>query len=146
MADLEFFWDPVCPWAWITSRWVVNVTAERPLDVDWKFICLRMVNDSVDYETTFPPKYQRGHTRGLELLRVAAAVRASAGREAMLPLYSAYGEIIHIGGDPTVFDDPSGVEQVLTGLGHPVALAEAAYTTEFDDVVRAETDEALTRC
>jgi len=44
MADVEFFWDPVCPWAWLTSRWVVNVLAERPMDVDWKFICLRFVN------------------------------------------------------------------------------------------------------
>jgi len=146
MADVELFWDPVCPWAWITSRWVVNVTAERPLDVDWKFICLRMVNDSKDYETEFPPAYQRGHTRGLELLRVAAAVRAEVGREAMLPLYTAYGQIIHVGGSPTVFDDPSGLQSVLTGLGHPVELAAAAYGTEYDGVVRTETDEALDRC
>jgi hypothetical protein len=146
MADLEFFWDPVCPWAWITSRWVVNVTAERPLSVDWKFICLRMVNDSKDYETDFPPAYQRGHMRGLELLRVAAAVRESAGPEAMLPLYSAYGRIIHVEGSPTVFDDRAGVEGVLAELGHPVSLADAAYDTAHDEVVQAETDEALARC
>ena len=82
MADLEFFWDPVCPWAWLTSRWVVNVTEERPMDVDWRFIALRIVNKDRDYETEFRPGYERGHTRGLELLRVAAAVRADLGREA----------------------------------------------------------------
>lgn len=146
MADVDFFWDPVCPWAWITSRWVVNVAAERPLDVDWKFICLRMVNDSKDYETEFPPNYQRGHTRGLELLRVAAAVRATVGPEAMLPLYSAYGQIIHVEASPTVFDEPAGLEGVLTQLGYPVELATAAYGTDYDDVVRAETDEAQSRC
>jgi len=146
MADVEFFWDPVCPWAWITSRWVVNVTEERPLDVDWRFICLRMVNDSKDYETEFPPQYQRGHTRGLELLRVAAAVRATAGPSAMLPLYTAYGRIIHLAGDPTVFDDRSGVEGVLAELGHPVELADAAYVSDYDGEVRADTDEALARC
>ena len=45
MADVEFFWDPVCPWAWITSRWVVEVAEQRGLDVDWRFICLRIVNE-----------------------------------------------------------------------------------------------------
>jgi hypothetical protein len=146
MADVEFFWDPVCPWAWITSRWVVNVAAVRPLDVDWRFICLRMVNDSKDYDTDFPPAYQRGHLRGLELLRVAAAVRQHAGPSAMLPLYSAYGQIIHIEGDPGAFDDRTGVEGVLAALGHPLELADAAYRDGFDDVVRAETDLALGRC
>lgn len=146
MADVDFFWDPVCPWAWITSRWVVNVAAERPIDVDWKFICLRMVNASLNYETDFPPAYQRGHTRGLELLRVAAAVRQVAGPTAMLPLYTAYGRIIHLDRAPTVFDDRAGVEGVLAELGHPVELADAAYSTEFDRIVRAETDLALARC
>src|SRR3954467_10698287 len=95
MADLEFFWDPVCPWAWITSRWVVNVTAERPMDVDWKFICLRIVNEARDYSQD-REGYERGHMRGMELLRVAAAVRDAVGREAMLPLYHAYAQVIHV--------------------------------------------------
>src|SRR3954447_21668625 len=146
MADLEFFWDPVCPWAWITSRWVVNVQAERPLTVDWKFIALRIVNEDKDYERDFRPGYERGHTRGLELLRVAAAVRAELGPDAVPALYTAYGRVIHNEGRPTVFDDPSGIADVLDGLGFPVTLAAAATTTDFDDVVRAETAEALTRC
>src|SRR3954454_4577659 len=146
MADVEIFWDPVCPWAWITSRWVVNVTAERPLDVDWKFICLRMVNDSKDYETDFPPRYQRGHMRGLELLRVAAALRAEVGAEAMLPLYTAFGQIIHVGAAPENFDEPAGVESVLRELGYPVELGAAAYSTDYDSIVRTETDQALDRC
>src|SRR5215467_12823151 len=90
MADLEFFWDPVCPWAWITSRWVVNVLHERPMDVEWRFISLRMVNHDKDYEKDFRPGYERGHLRGLELLRVAAAVREELGRDAVLPLYSVF--------------------------------------------------------
>ena len=146
MADVEFFWDPVCPWAWITSRWVVNVCAERPMDVDWKFICLRMVNASRDYETEFPARYQRVHTRGLELLRVAAALRATAGREAMLGLYSALGTIIHLDGNPEMFDDRSGIERVLVDLGHSIGLAGAAYSDEFDEVVRADTELAESRC
>lgn len=146
MADVEFFWDPVCPWAWITSRWVLNVMEQRPMAVDWKFISLRIINEGRDYETEFPPHYKEIHTRGLELLRVAAAVRAQAGPEAVLSLYSAYGTIIHDEHTPEVFSEPSGVADVLAKLGHPVDLASAAHSTEFDDLIRAETSEALGRC
>ena len=44
MADLDFFWDPVCPWAWITSRWVVEVQQQRAYDVQWRFISLKFIN------------------------------------------------------------------------------------------------------
>jgi 2-hydroxychromene-2-carboxylate isomerase len=146
MADLEFFWDPVCPWAWITSRWVVNVLQERPMDVDWRFISLRMVNHDKDYEKDFAPGYERGHTRGLELLRVAAAARESLGPESVLPLYTAFGERIHLQKDPESFDDPRGFASIHPELGDPAQLGAAATSTEHDDVIRAETKEALDRC
>ena len=146
MADLDFFWDPVCPWAWITSRWVVNVLAEQPMDVDWRFISLRIVNADRDYEREFRPGYERGHTRGLELLRVAAAVRAEVGHEHVLPLYSAFGRVIHLERNATAFDDPGGVESVLRELGLPVELGAAATSTDHDEVIRAETKAALDRC
>jgi len=74
----------------LQPRWVVNVLQERPMDVDWRFISLRMVNHEKDYEKDFAPGYERGHMRGLELLRVAAAVRAELGRDAVLPLYTVF--------------------------------------------------------
>jgi 2-hydroxychromene-2-carboxylate isomerase len=146
MADLEFFWDPVCPWAWLTSRWVVNVTEERPMDVDWRFISLRMVNKDRDYETEFRPGYERGHTRGLELLRVAAAVRQELGSGAVLPLYTVLGRVIHHERAAPSFDEPAGIQAVLEELGYPVALGAAATSTEHDEVVAFETQEALDRC
>jgi hypothetical protein len=146
VAELEFFWDPVCPWAWLTSRWVVNVIAERPMDVDWKFICLRIVNAERDYEREFRPGYERGHTRGLELLRVAAAARASIGPDAVLPLYTAFGTRIHLERGAETFDSPDGVRGILSSLGYDESLGDAAYSTEFDDVVREETQLALDRC
>jgi hypothetical protein len=76
VADVEFFWDPVCPWAWITSRWMVEVQQQRGLDVSWRFISLRMINADKDYERDFPPGYVEGHGRGLRMLRVAAAAKA----------------------------------------------------------------------
>jgi 2-hydroxychromene-2-carboxylate isomerase len=145
MAQLDFFFDPVCPWAWITSRWVVNVLEEQPMEVDWRFICLRIVNEERDY-SQFPEGYERGHTRGLELLRVAAAARAELGPESVLPLYTAFGRTIHLERNAVAFDDPSGVERILVELGYPTRLAAAATSTEHDDVVRTETTQALDRC
>jgi hypothetical protein len=146
LADLEFFFDPVCPWAWITSRWVVNVLEEQPMSVDWRFICLRIVNEHRDYEKDFRPGYERGHTRGLELLRVAAAARAVVGPEAVLPLYTAFGRTIHLERNAPAFDEPSGVASILAELDYPAELASAATSTEFDGVVREETHLALDRC
>ena len=70
--DIEFFWDPVCPFAWITSRWITKVSAQTGYKVDWRLISLRLLNKDKDYATAFPPNYERGHTAGLRMLRVAA--------------------------------------------------------------------------
>ena len=78
MADLRFWFDPVCPFAWLTSRWVRQVSAQRHYDVEWRFISLRLLNAHIDYATHFPPEYEAGHTSGLRLLRVAARARAEA--------------------------------------------------------------------
>jgi hypothetical protein len=115
------------------------------MDVDWKFICLRMVNEERDYSKD-RPGYERGHMRGQELLRVAAAVRDTVGRDAMLPLYHAYADVLHLQGDRERFDDPAAIRQVLESLGHPVDLADAADETTYDDVIHAETQQALDRC
>ncbi len=64
----------------------------------------------------------------------------------MLPLYTAFGIVIHHERGRERFDDPSGVRQVLEGLGYPLELGEAALSTERDDVIAAETQEALDRC
>ena len=146
MADVEFFWDPVCPWAWITSRWVRNVQAERPLDVDWRFISLRLVNESKDYDAGFPDHHQRGHMRGLELLRVAAAAREGGYADRVGELYIGFGTMVHNAGNPEAFDDPGGALAVLRALGLPESLGEAAYSDELDPIVRADTDDALSRC
>ncbi|GAB2917533.1 hypothetical protein GCM10027047_14060 [Rhodococcus aerolatus] len=76
MADITFYFDPVCPFAWMTSKWVRKVQAQRDYTVEWRFISLRQLNAHVDYDAQFPPDYEAGHTAGLRLLRVATRVRA----------------------------------------------------------------------
>jgi len=148
--DLHFYFDPVCPFAWLTSKWVRIVAAQRDYSVDWRFISLRILNAHIDYATHFPPNYEEGHTAGLRLLRVAARVRADHGREAVGPLYEAIGT--------RIFDTPRDVdplsasdqgsqrtlEPLLRDAGLPTDLAEALDDQTLDDGIRAETEEALT--
>ena len=116
------------------------------MEVDWRLISLRMVNKDRDYEKDFRPGYERGHTRGLELLRVAAAVRGEFGADAVLPLYTVLGRVIHHEKGATSFDDPAGIGAVLTELGYPVALGAAQTSTDHDELIAFDTQEALDRC
>ncbi|MEO2104681.1 MAG: DsbA family protein, partial [Actinomycetota bacterium] len=76
MADVAFWFDPVCPFAWMTSKWVRLVAEQREYDVEWRLISLRLLNSHIDYDAHFPPEYEEGHTSGLRMLRVAAKARA----------------------------------------------------------------------
>jgi len=148
-ADLDFYFDPVCPFAWMTSKWVRMVAAQREYTVDWRFVSLRMINAHIDYDAHFPPEYEAGHTAGLKLLRVAARTRAEHGRAAVGPLYLAMGR--------RIFDTaPDGrattgvhqgsrafLEPILVEAGLPAELADALDDTTLDEALRAETDHAL---
>ena len=147
--DIEFFWDPVCPFAWITSRWVVKVAAQSDYKVDWRFISLRLLNKHKDYATEFPAGYEFGHNAGLRMLRVAAAVRTDLGRDPLGALVTAYGE--------SYWDQPPGsgmrdrlsttdhVAGVLTAAGLPASYADALDDTSWDPLLDDETELALTR-
>ncbi|UOY00723.1 mycothiol-dependent nitroreductase Rv2466c family protein [Blastococcus sp. PRF04-17] len=95
MADLRFYFDPVCPFAWLTSQWVRTVAAQRSYRVEWRLVSLRLLNAHVDYAAQFPPDYEAGHTAGLHLLRVAARARDEHGPGAVGPLYQALGSRLH---------------------------------------------------
>jgi 2-hydroxychromene-2-carboxylate isomerase len=149
-AELHFYFDPVCPFAWLTSKWVRMVAAQRDLRVDWRFISLRILNAHIDYAAHFPAEYEAGHTAGLRLLRVAARVRAEHGHEAVGPLYEAMGTRIF--DTPRTVDPLSASDQgarhvlepMLAALGLPTSLADALDDAGLDEELRAETEQALT--
>ncbi|MGK2941926.1 MAG: mycothiol-dependent nitroreductase Rv2466c family protein, partial [Immundisolibacter sp.] len=87
--DVKFWFDPVCPFAWMTSKWVRMVQEQRGDEVEWRFISLRLLNAHIDYYEHFPPGYEDGHTAGLRMLRVCARVREEAGHEGVERLYPA---------------------------------------------------------
>jgi hypothetical protein len=153
MADIRFYFDPVCPFCWLTSKWVRMVQAERDLSVEWRFISLRLINEHIDYDAHFPPEYEAGHTAGLRLLRVAARAREEHGVEAVDALQAALGAHIFDAAPPA---DGTGqaadgrrhgtrefLEPVLREARLPTELADALDDTSWDDTVRADGDEAL---
>lgn len=147
--DIEFFWDPICPFSWITSRWVAKVAAERDFHVDWRFISLRLINKDKNYATDFPPGYEEGHTAGLRVLRVAAAIRDELGRDAIGPFVAEFGH--------AYWDEPQDsdirdriatvdhVEMVLERAGLPTRFASELDNDGWDTMLDAESQMALER-
>jgi len=146
MADLEFFFDPICPWAWITSRWVAEVQKQRSYDVTWRFISLRMINEEIGYNEGSEVQRQ-SHFIGTQILRAAALARAEEGNEAVGKLYTAVGTALHNNqqreemlNNPTFF-----LVDVLSRNNLNVDWAKGADNEEFDAVIREETDLAFSR-
>lgn len=148
-ADIEFFWDPICPFAWLTSRWVSDVARQRDYAVDWRLICLSILNEDSDYDD-FPEGYQDLHHKGRRMLRVAQAVRDEHGATAAGELYTAYGSTIW-NPDADVRSTMSEVasdEHLKAALGRaglPVGLADRAEDESLDEALRESTMEALSR-
>ncbi len=153
-AAINFYFDPVCPFAWMTSKWVRQVQSQREYTVDWRFISLRLINAEVEYDEHFPPEYEAGHTAGLRLLRVAARARAEHGRESVAGLYAALGAHIFDAAPDPVNPRTEGevrerrgsrefVEPILAEAGLPLTLAQALDDESWDPEIRQETDEAL---
>ena len=130
-AHVDFWFDPVCPWAWITSRWVLEVEQVRPVSISWNVMSLAVLNEGRE----MPPEYAALMERAWGPVRVCVAAAAQHGPEVLLPLYTAYGERIHVRG--VGLDDAFLHETALEEAGLPAALAEAAGGDGHDDVLRA---------
>ena len=150
-ADIEFFFDPICPFAWVTSRWVEKVVAQSGYSVDWRFISLRILNKEKDYDTEFPAGYEHGHTAGLRMLRVAAAVRDELGSEPLGALYTAFGDsyfsVDQADGKAAraVLGSIEAATACLATAGLDTKYAAAADDTSWDQLIEEETELALSR-
>jgi len=130
MTAVDFWFDPSCPWAWMTSRFVDEVTEGRDLDVTWHIMSLAVLNEdqdvSDDYRAFFP--------RALRYTRLVAAVAERAGQEKVKPLYDALGTRIHNGGRTDV---DAVIAESLAEVGLDAGLAAYADTDEHDAPMRA---------
>lgn len=153
MPDVELFIDPVCPFCWQTSKWLRQVQRLEDLDVGWRFISLKMVNEEAGYEG-MPEHYPAVHAQGTRMLRVLAAARDHAGNEAVGALYAAIGEQVWERPAPppgdfaavlSVHATDLDLRPALVRVGLPEMLAAAAEDPSHDAVLRRETDAALAR-
>jgi 2-hydroxychromene-2-carboxylate isomerase len=139
MTDSADFWfDPLCPFAWITSRWMLEVEQVRDVSVKWRVMSLYFLNKDRDLSED----YQARIARGLPIGRVLIATEQQVGADALGPLYTAFGERIHhekqeVGREL--------VEAALAAAGLPAELVDAMDDTSYDEALRASHQEAIDR-
>ncbi len=125
-----FWFDPMCPWAWITSRWVLEVEQVRDVQVNWQVMSLGVLNEGNDV----PAEYAELIKRTWRPVRVLHAAAAKHGDQILLPLYTAMGNRFHLEKQKDV---DLVIAAALTEVGLEAGLASAAGSTDFDELVRS---------
>lgn len=135
----DFWFDPVCPWAWMTSRWMGEVEKVRPVTVRWHIMSLSVLNEGRD----LPADYRDSMDRSWGPARLVNAARELHGQDVVKPLYDALGTRIHL--QERERDDPEMLREALAEAGLPEDLVRYADSDELDDSLRASHREGITQ-
>lgn len=139
MERIEFFYDPCCPFCWITSRFLLEVSAERDIDVTWRPFSLAMKNGELGGDDDAVTEHGEMHRSSHRVLRVITKAAEQHGAS-FIDLYSAFGRRFHL--DHEKYDDAM-IADVLAAAGLPAELAKAADDTSLDEGLQATIDSAL---
>ncbi len=134
----DFWFDPLCPWAWMTSRWMLEVERVRPVHVRWHVMSLAVLNEPRRDELS--EHYREMLTTAWGPVRVCVAAAQQHGDEVLGPLYTALGTRFH---NQALPKDRETITAALKEAGLPVELADAAETDAYDDAVRASHEEGI---
>lgn len=136
MTDVEFYVDPGCPWAWLTSRWIREVAPQRDLTVSWQSYCLE-IRDDYGVAPTVPESYRQaaleGHAIAHRMLRIFEAARAAEGEESVDRLYTEWGRR-RFSARSSDFDQV--LVDCVAGAGLAADLVKAADEEKWDSPIR----------
>jgi len=128
-TPVDFWFDPLCPWAWMTSRWLLEVEQVRRIAPSFHVMSLAYLNQDKDVSED----YRKFLTHAWEPVRVIMAAADAEGSDVVLPLYTAMGDRIHLEGRKA---DRTLIEESLAEVGLPARLADAMHDSSFDDDIR----------
>jgi len=131
-AGADFWFDPLCPWAWITSRWMLEVERVRPVTTRWHLMSLAYLNLVQHKGEGLSEDYLERMERAWGPVRICAAATAEGGDDVLLPLYTAVGTRFH----NQQRRDEDALAEAVAEVGLPVSVLEAATSTEFDEDIK----------
>ena len=132
----EFWFDPSCPWAWITSRWILEVQAQRDIEVKWNIFSLAVLNEGRELK----PEYRERIDKTWGAVRVIAAAKKKNGYEVVLPLYTEIGTLFHPGAKPVAKET---ISEALQNQKLDPTLIDFYDTNDFDQDLRDSTKAGL---